>query len=138
MALNVEKLQKYAEPVIKEFYESEYSKTDYSNYWSNKPLQERFEYFMGEDRLYRQCISEVLPFCCAVREITHTKRENELYEELIDSIVHGDKMLIHISDKPEKDYKIFLDAGFEVKKKFMGNHKKMLTWLELDLTGYTF
>jgi hypothetical protein len=133
MALNVKKLQKYAKPIIKEFYESEYCN---DNYWANKPLQARFEYFMRE-RVNNCCISEALPFCCAVREITHTKYEYYLYKEIIDSIAHGDKVLIHISDKPEQDYKMFLDAGFEVKKKFMGNHKKMLTWLELDLTGYT-
>lgn len=137
MALNVKLIQKYALKEYKEFLKkieeenhNQYALSYFKNY--------SFRKYLADDP-YTCDDGMTLPFCCSVDEVTF------LYKyDLVKYILHslaieqGPKYIIHISDKNQKQYQHYLDLGFEVTKHYMGNHKKMLTWLELDLTKYTF
>lgn len=138
MALNVKLIQEYALKEYKDFLkkiEKEKRNKQALSYFENYSFR---RYLVDNDPYAFDC-GMTLPFCCSVDEVTF------LYKyDLVKYILHSlalepsPKYIIHISDKDQKQYQHYLDLGFEVTKHYMGNHKKMLTWLELDLTKYTF
>lgn len=131
MALNVKLIQEYALKVYKEYLK--YIKDEELN-----PEGYSFKRYIGNDYEIHYNGSS-LPFCCSVDEVTFLYKY-DLVKYILYSLAleYGPKYIIHISDKDQKQYQHYLDLGFEVTKHYMGNHKKMLTWLELDLTKYTF
>lgn len=131
MALNVKLIQEYALKVYKEYLK--YIKDEELN-----PEGYSFKRYIGSDYDIHYNGSS-LPFCCSVDEVSYINKNDLTYYVLYAlALEYGPKYIIHISDKNQKQYQHYLDLGFEVTKHYMGNHKKMLTWLELDLTKYTF
>lgn len=131
MALNVKLIQEYALKVYKE----------YLKYIKDKELNPEgysFKGYISNDYKIHYNGSS-LPFCCSVDEVTFLYKY-DLVKYILYSLAleYGPKYIIHISDKDQKQYQHYLDLGFKVTKHYMGNHEKMLTWLELDLTKYTF
>lgn len=131
MALNVKLIQKYALKVYKEYLKYVKEEGDDPKYYSFRKYI-TYYYDIWDS-------GSTLPFCCSVDEVSYLNK-NDLMNYVLASLASepGPKYIIHISDKNQKQYKHYLDLGFEVTKHYMGNHKKMLTWLELDLTKYTF
>lgn len=137
MALNVKLIQKYALNEYKNFLkkiEEENHNQHALSYFKNYS----FRKYLADDP-YTCDDGMTLPFCCSVDEVTFLYKD-DLVKYILHSLAleHGPKYIIHISDQNQKQYQHYLDLGFEVTKHYMGNHKKMLTWLELDLTKYTF
>lgn len=132
MALNVKLIQEYALKEYKEFLRYLKEECDDSKYYS-------FRRYLVDNDPYAFDCGMTLPFCCSVDEVTFLYKY-DLVKYILRSLAleHGPKYIIHISDQNQKQYQHYLDLGFEVTKHYMGNHKKMLTWLELDLTKYTF
>lgn len=132
MALNVKLIQEYALKVYKEYLK--YIKDEELN-----PEGYSFRRYLADNDPYAFDYGMALPFCCSVHEVTF-QHKDDIVKYILRSLAieQGPKYIIHISDKDQKQYQHYLDLGFEVTKHYMGNHKKMLTWLELDLTKYTF
>lgn len=132
MALNVKLIQEYALKVYKEYLK--YIKDEELN-----PEVYSFRRYLADNDPYAFDYGMALPFCCSVHEVTF-QHKDDIVKYILRSLAieQGPKYIIHISDKDQKQYQHYLDLGFEVTKHYMGNHKKMLTWLELDLTKYTF
>lgn len=131
MALNVKLIQEYALKVYKEYLK--YIKDEELN-----PEGYSFKRYIGNDYEIPYNGSS-LPFCCSVDEVSYLNKNDLMcYVLYALALEYGPKYIIHISDKDQEQYQHYLDLGFEVTKHYMGNHKKMLTWLELDLTKYTF
>ena len=131
MALNVKLIQEYALKVYRDFLKYVKEECDDPKYYSFR------KYITDDYDIWDS--GSALPFCCSVDEVSFLQKNELIYYILYAlALEPGPKYIIHISDKNQKQYQHYLDLGFEVTKHYMGNHKKMLTWLELDLTKYTF
>lgn len=114
-------------------------KKDIKEYWHKRRHELTFnvwlEYQNSYDSLLGKYNTEILPYCCAVEEITAdfaSKREFERVLAIIACDMHT-KKIIHFTTKQPKGYAKFLKYGFQVVDTFSGNHGKPITQLELRL-----